>query len=252
MPAQPDIRIARNLDEWAAASAALIHEVGERAVQDYDRFMLGLSGGATPERLYKTLASPLYADRYDWSLTDFYFSDERCVPPDHPESNFGLTERTLFRPLTIRRDQIHRMTGEAPDPEQAAQEYEHHLRLALADSVEGRPPLDLLLLGLGQDGHTASLFPDTAAVKERHRWVTVGHAPSAPSTRLTLTLGVINQASVVLFLVAGTAKAEIVKRVLEPEIAADRELPAALVNPAEGRLLWLLDQDAAAGLTRRY
>ena len=251
MPCLSDIRVAHDPDKWAKAAVPLIHEVGEQAVQDHGGFLLALSGGSTPERLYQTLSSSMYADRYDWSQTGFFFSDERCVPPGHPDSNFGLADRTLFRPLKIRDDQIHRMAGEAPDADQAARDYERGLRIAAAASSAHRPPMDLILLGLGHDGHTASLFPGTGAVHEFQRWVTVGHAPSQPSMRLTLTLGVINRASVVVFLVTGAAKAEIVKRVLEPSNDVDRQLPAALVKPDRGRLIWLLDHDAAMNLSAR-
>ncbi|WP_455388139.1 6-phosphogluconolactonase, partial [Petrachloros mirabilis] len=208
-----------------------------------------LSGGTTPEQLYRTLASPPYASRVDWSRTIFFFSDERCVAPDHADSNFGLVSRTLFAPLAIPPEHIHRMRGEAADPEAAALDYEHQLHIINSSTQNDFPHLDLLLLGLGQDGHTASLFPGTKAVNERQRLVAVGHSPTGITARLTLTLGVINHASVVLFLIMGANKAKIVKRVLEPKTDADRQLPAALVKPRRGRLIWLLDGPAAALLT---
>lgn len=244
-----EIRIAQDQDNWATAAATLLYDVGRQAVENHGRFFLALSGGSTPERLYHRLVHVQSTDRFDWSRCTFFFSDERCVPPDHPDSNFGLANRTLFRPLNIETNHIHRMQGELSDPDLAARDYEQLLRTA-AGTVDGEwPQLDLVLLGLGNDGHTASLFPGTAAVDEHQRSVTVGHAPSDPRTRLTLTLGVINRATVVLFLVTGAAKASIVKAILEPENDADRQLPAALVHPKSGRLLWLLDPPAAAELT---
>ncbi len=248
MSGSPRIHIARDEDDWATAAAALIHKLGREAFLDHGRFLIALSGGATPERLYNRLASPPYIDRFDWSQTAFFFSDERCVPPDHPDSNFGLANRALFHPLNINPDHVHRMHGEQADPDSAARDYEGLLRMACGSSSGTWPRLDLVLLGLGHDGHTASLFPDTAAVHEHHRVVTVGHAPSGPSTRLTLTLGVINKASVVLFLVTGANKAGIVRTILEPRTDADRRLPAALVKPERGRLIWMLDRPAAAEL----
>src|SRR5215510_2054995 len=244
-----EIRIAQDQENWATAAATLLYDVGRQAVENHGRFFLALSGGSTPERLYHRLVHAQSTDRFDWSHCTFFFSDERCVPPDHPDSNFGLANRTLFRPLNIETNHIHRMRGELSDPDLAARDYERLLR-TVAGTMDGEwPQLDLVLLGLGNDGHTASLFPGTAAVDEHQRWVTVGHAPSDPRTRLTLTLGVINRATVVLFLVTGAAKAHILKTVLEPESDADRQLPSALVHPTSGRLIWLLDSPAAAELT---
>jgi 6-phosphogluconolactonase len=250
MPGSPHIRIAHDEEEWATAAADLIHKFAQEAVLRHGRFLIALSGGTTPQRLYNQLAAPPYIDRLDWSRTTFFFSDERCVPPDHPDSNFGLANRALFHPLRINPDRVYRMNGEEADPDSAARDYEQRLREACGSSTGTWPRLDLVLLGLGQDGHTASLFPGTTALHEHQRIVAVGHAPSGPPIRLTLTLGVINEASVVLFLVTGSNKAGIVRTVLEPSADADRRLPAALVKPERGRLIWLLDRPAAAGLTR--
>lgn len=250
MVSLPEIRITRDRKEWAKEAATLILELGQQALRSHGCFSLALSGGATPGILYETLASPAYAERFDWSHTAFLFVDERCVPPDHPDSNFGLANRALFLPLKINPDKLYRMRGEMHDPERAAHEYEQQIRAVCGTSKETDiwPHIDLILLGVGNDGHTASLFPDTTAVNERLRWVTVGYAPSGTLTRLTLTLGVINQATVVLFLVTGADKARIVKTILQPSSDADRQLPAALVKPNGGRLIWLLDRPAASQL----
>ena len=250
MPGKPEIRITQDRHEWATEAAALIQELGELAIRDHGWFYIALSGGTTPEQLYRTLVSPPHASRVDWSRTIFFFSDERCVMPDHPDSNFGLASRALFIPLSIPPEHIYRMRGEVADPEAAALDYERQLRIIDGPAQTDSPRFDLLLLGLGQDGHTASLFPGTKTVSEKQRLVAVGHAPAGIVTRLTLTLGVINQASVVLFLIMGGDKAKIVKRILEPETDADRQLPAALVKPQSGRLIWLLDGSAAALLKR--
>ena len=254
MAGSTEIRIAQDQEEWATAAATAVHESGRQAIRDHGRFLLALSGGSTPERLYHRLANAQSVNRFDWSHTIFFFGDERCVPPDHPDSNFGLANRTLFRPLNIGADHIHRMRGELSDPDLAARDYERLLRATVGSATGDWPQLDLVLLGLGNDGHAASLFPGTAAVAESQRWVTVGHAPSGPPTRLTLTLGVINQATVILFLVTGAAKAGIVKTILEPSNDPHRRLPAALVKPEGGRLIWLLDRSAAAELagSKRY
>lgn len=250
MPSSPDILIAHDPEEWVETARNLVLEIGAQAVQDHGRFVIALSGGNTPERVYRALSSSSNMDRLDWTSTIFFFSDERCVPPDHPQSNFALADRALFQPLSIHPDQVHRMHGEAPDPERAAREYERHLRTDCRGPSDSWPSFDLVLLGIGHDGHTASIFPGTSAVEERTRWVTVGQAPSGIPTRLTLTLGVINQASVVLFLVTGADKAATVKQILEPGSAAERRVPAALVKPERGRLIWLLDATAAAQLAK--
>jgi 6-phosphogluconolactonase len=249
MSGRPEIRVASHPSEWAAETATLIHQLRRQAIDERGGFLIALSGGRTPEQLYHRLASATPTERGDWSSTRFFFSDERWVPRDHPESNFNLVDRALFRPLDIPSDHIHPMTGEHADAEAGAREYESLLRVLATPPGDAWPHLDLVLLGVGNDGHTASLFPRTDAVLERRRWVTVGHAPSGPPIRLTLTLGVINQATVVLFLVSGAEKARIVKTVLEPQQEADRLLPAALVQPERGRLIWFLDSAAAAELS---
>ena len=249
MSSRPEVHVLNDIAEWTAEAAALTRDLRQQAVHERGRFLVALSGGRTPEQVYRRLASQSPAAPQEWSSTHFFFSDERCVPPDHPESNYHLADAALFRPLNIPEDRIHRMRGEHPNPDAAAREYEDVLRTVTNADPAGWPQLDLLMLGIGNDGHTASLFPGTDALRERRRWVTVGHAPSGPPTRLTLTLGVINQATVVLFLASGNSKADRVKAVLEPQQDADRELPAALVRPDRGRLIWLLDRPAAAKLT---
>jgi 6-phosphogluconolactonase len=241
-----EIHVLNDLSQWATAAATLTLELRRYALEEGKRFSLALSGGRTPEELYHRLT--MLSTEREWANADFFFSDERCVPPHHPDSNFHLADQTLFRPLRIAQDHIHRMRGEHPDPDAAAREYEERLQ-AVTQMGDKWPHLDLVLLGVGNDGHTASLFPGTDAVHERRRWVTVGHAPSGPPTRLTLTLGVINHATVVLFLASGESKAGIVKTILEPEQESDRQLPAALVQPERGRLIWMLDRAAAAKLT---
>jgi 6-phosphogluconolactonase len=250
MPAVPDIRIHRDSQTWAEAAAEFVLEVGKEAVRANGRFFIALSGGTTPETLYRALTSPAFADRFDWSRATFFFSDERCVPPDDPRSNYALAQKTLFTPLTITPSQVYRMVGESRDPQTAAHEYEQQLRLATKTAPSDQPSLDLILLGLGEDGHTASLFPGSPALRDNQRMIAVTQSPKDPPTRLTMTLGVINQASVILFLAAGAGKAGVVRAILDPKTEAERQLPAALVAPEEGRLIWLLDQAAASELPR--
>jgi len=252
MSSRPEVHVLNDIAGWTAEAAALTRDLRQQAVHERGRFLVALSGGRTPEQVYRRLASQSPAAPQEWSSTHFFFSDERCVPPDHPDSNYHLADAALFRPLNIPEDRIHRMRGEHPNHDAAAREYEDVLRTVTNADPAGWPQLDLLMLGIGNDGHTASLFPGTDALRERRRWVTVGQAPSGPRTRLTLTLGVINQATVVLFLASGNSKADRVKAVLEPQQDADRELPAALVRPDRGRLIWLLDRPAAAKLTGHH
>jgi 6-phosphogluconolactonase len=249
MSVLPEILVVNpDTSQWAVEAASLVRGLRQQAVTERGRFLIALSGGRTPKELYHQLTSASLGSRDEWSSTHFFFSDERCVPPDHPDSNYRLAEQALFRPLDIAHDRISRMKGEHSNPETAATEYEGVLRTTTPGKAKW-PRLDLVLLGIGNDGHTASLFPGTDAVHEQRRWVTVGQAPASPSTRLTLTLGVINQATVVLFLASGEGKAAIIKTILEPRQEADRQLPAALVRPERGRLIWLLDRPAAAQLT---
>ena len=248
MSAVPEIRIHNDSQAVAEAAAQFILEVGREAVRAKGRFVLALSGGTTPGILYRALASPAFADRFDWSKAIFFFSDERCVPPNDPRSNYALAGKTLFTPLNIPSSQVYRMAGESSDPQAAASEYEQQLRLATKTAPSVPPSLDLLLLGLGEDGHTASLFPGTPILRDYRRAIAATQSPKDPPHRLTMTLAAINRASVVLFLVAGAGKAEVVRAILDPKTEAERQFPASLVMPEEGRLIWFLDQAAAAKL----
>lgn len=251
MAVTPEIIVARHGEEWAQKAAEFIRTASKQAIESSGRCVIALSGGSTPRTLYQALRSPEWNTRLDWSRIVFLFGDERCVPPEDPDSNFGMAQRELFQPLNLPHDRVHRMKGEYPDPTTAAEEYENTLRHITTCPAPAVPRIDLILLGLGDDGHTASLFPGTAAVHERSKLVTVGHAPTGITHRLTLTLGVLNRAAVVLFIVTGAGKAEMVRRVIESESETDRALPAARVSPESGRLVWILDQAAAQRLTRK-
>jgi len=251
MPAVPDIRIHRDSQAWAQAAAEFVLEVGEEAVRTNGRFLIALSGGTTPETLYRALTSPAFADRFDWSRTTFFFSDERCVPPDDPRSNYALAKKILFTPLNIMPSQVYRMAGESSDPQAAAYEYEQQLLLATKTSSSAQPSRDLILLGLGEDGHTASLFPGATILRDHQRMIAATQSPKDPPNRMTMTLAAINRASVILFLVTGVGKAGVVRAILDPRTEAERQLPAARVAPEEGRLIWFLDQAAAAELPIR-
>lgn len=248
MRVTPDIRVAQHVQQWAQDAAAYIHALSEQAIKSRGRFLIVLSGGSTPKTLYQMLASPEWNGRFNWDKIVFLFGDERCIPPDHPESNFGMASAALFQPLNIHSDCIFRMKGEYESPSGAAKEYEDQLRALMQCHIPMLPSIDLILLGLGEDGHTASLFPGTTALEEQSKVVTVGRAPTGVPSRITLTLGVLNRAAVILFLVTGAGKASVVRRVIQPATEADRSLPAARVAPESGQLIWMLDQAAGAQL----
>jgi len=236
----------------ANAAAAFVLEVGKEAIRTKGRFCIALSGGMTPATLYRALTSPPVADRFDWAQTTFFFSDERCVPPDDPRSNYALAQKALFDPLNIAPAQIYRMAGESKDPLAAATEYEQQIRLATNTLSTAPPSLDLILLGLGEDGHTASLFPGASILQDHQRAIAATQSPKDPANRITMTLAAINRANVILFLVAGAGKAGVVRAILDPKTEADRRLPASLVRPEVGRLMWFLDRAAAAELQIQY
>jgi 6-phosphogluconolactonase len=232
-------------------TAALAEQAARRFIklvaeaQDHHAFMVALSGGTTPQTLYALLSSDSYRRQVDWTRIEFFFTDERAVPSDHPASNYRLANESLFRPVGVLPAQVHRMRGEMEDLNAASELYTHELT-ALVDG--GLPRFDLIFLGLGPDGHTASLFPNSAVLQERTRWVApVLNAPKPPPRRLTLTVPVLNAACEMIFLVSGQDKASAVREVLQG-IAPAEEYPAKLVRPAAGRLLWLLDEAAASSL----
>ncbi len=211
---------------------------------------VALAGGRTPEASYRLLAEAPLRDGIDWGRVQVFWGDERCVPPDHPDSNYRMAREALLTRVPIPADNVHRMRGGMADAIAAAREYEGDLWRACRVDVDVLPRLDLCLLGLGADGHTASLFPGSPAIRERARWVVAGWMEKLASWRLTLTPPVINNARHVLFLVTGAEKAEAVRAVLEGPAEPDR-LPAQIVRPARGSVEWLLDRDAASRLAGR-
>lgn len=234
-------RVAEAAAEHFVATAAM-------AMNAYSRCAVALAGGSTPENLYRLLASHPYRRQVDWSRVEVFFGDERCVRSESEFSNYGKARAALLDHVPLQPGRLHPMQGNLK-PGDGAWLYEEELRRVFGPE----PPLprfDLILLGMGDDGHTASLFPGMPAVDETERWVVDTAVPSyvKPNVpRLTLTLPVINAAHSVLFLVTGASKAERVREVL----AGGSQLPAARVTPARGALIWLLDEDAAALLDRR-
>ena len=207
---------------------------------------IALAGGRTPEAVYRLLAEPPYRERVDWARVEVFWGDERCVPPDHTDSNYRMALEALISRVPVPAAHVHRMRGEV-DPTAAAQEYERTLRTVFGETGDGPPRLDLILLGLGSDGHTASLFPGTPVVREAAQWVAAAWVAKFEVWRLTLTPPSLNAARHVLFLVTGPDKAEAVRAVLEGPLDPDR-LPAQIVRPSEGRVEWILDREAASRL----
>jgi 6-phosphogluconolactonase len=219
-----------------------------QAVAERGVFSIALSGGSTPAELYRRLASPPAVERVNWPAVQVFFGDERCVPPGHPESNYGMVRRTLLEGAPVPNENVHRMAGELP-PAVAATMYEDELRAVFRIPHDAVPRFDLILLGMGPDGHTASLFPGTAALHEWQRLVVANHVPQLNTDRLTLTFPVLNNGRQVAFLVTGADKAEALAGVLEGPPTPDR-YPAQAVRPTDGRLVWLMDKAAAAKLSQ--
>ena len=211
-------------------------------------FTVALAGGSTPRGLYTRLADDAaLRTSIPWTATDFFWSDERNVPPGHAQSNYRMAHEALLAKVGVPPARVHRIRGEQ-DAHAAAAAYEQEVR-SFFEVPEGIPRFDLMLLGLGADGHTASLFPDSAALTEDTRLVSPNWVATLDAYRLTMTLPLINAARRVVFLVTGSDKADAVRRVLEPD-AGSPTLPAQLVRPVDGQLIWLLDRDAASLLAR--
>jgi 6-phosphogluconolactonase len=242
--AKPEVRVHADLESLSKAAAESLAEIAAASVTSGGWFSLALSGGETPRALFQVLRAQ-YERRVPWMRGEIFWVDERYVPPQDPRSNYGMAKSEWLAGSPIPRENVHPMATDLPTPEEAARQYERVLR---AHFLHQWPRIDLMVLGLGADCHTASLFPRSPALSESARWVTWAEAPVGPSQRLTLTLPVINHASSVHFLVSGEAKAEALRRVIED--AADvTNCPASGVSPSEGRVTWWVDEAAASKLS---
>jgi len=236
-----EVRVAPDAASLARLAAEeLARRIGA-AVAARGRCDLALAGGATPRRLYALLAAPPFRDALPWGSLDLWLGDERCVPPGHPDSNERMVRETLLAGDPPPPARLHRIRGEWPDPEVAARSYEAELRSAL-----GAGGLDVALLGMGPDGHVASLFPGDEALEERERWVRAATSPRPPPRRITLTLPALEAAAAVLLVVSGADKAERVAEVLSGRAG---HLPAGRLAP-RGEAIWLLDEAAAGRMER--
>jgi 6-phosphogluconolactonase len=267
MKSQPSSEIIVLPDRAALAreAAARFVALAQSALATRGEFSVALSGGATPRDAYDLLASPEFASRVDWARIHFFWGDERAVPPDHPDSNYRMAYETLLARIQPPARNVHRIRAELA-PADAAREYEEELQnffqpqsaqrtqrkkenpATSVSSMVNPARIDLILLGLGADGHTASLFPHTRVLHERTRWVAAEYVEELEAHRITLTVPIINAAKNILWLVAGEDKAQTVREVLRGAHRPD-DLPAQLIRPRDGRAVWLLDRDAAAQLT---
>jgi 6-phosphogluconolactonase len=238
------IRVLPDAVALADAAARHVLEQGQAAIDARGAFSIALSGGSTPRELHLRVSTPPLANQIEWNRVHVFFGDERCVPPDDPQSNYRMAYETLLSRVPIPAEHIHRMRGELP-PQEAADDYERQLRAFFGDEP---PRLDMILLGMGDNGHTASLFPGLTAVHEQQRWVVAEYVAEVGMWRISLTPPIINLAREVMFLVAGAGKASMLRQVLEGPFAPD-ERPAQIVRPSPGELLWLVDAAAAAQLS---
>ncbi len=240
------IQVYPDLESLSRAAAKLFARQSRQMVRAQGRFSVALSGGHTPERTYQFLAQQPLRDQVPWAQVHVFWGDERCVPPDDPQSNARMARQALLDQVPIPAAQIHPIPC-TQTPRQAAEEYEALLRSFFAG---GPPRFALVFLGLGENGHTASLVPGTPVVEERERWVAEVYVPEQAMWRVTLTAPLINQAAVVAFLVAGAAKAQVLQRVLEGPFDP-HSLPAQLIQPTNGTPYWLVDREASKELGKR-
>ncbi|MDQ1591428.1 MAG: 6-phosphogluconolactonase [Pyrinomonadaceae bacterium] len=243
--ATPNLQIFADANEVAHAAARRFAELAREGVETNGRFSVALAGGSTPKRVYELLAGEEFGARLDWSGVHIFFGDERCVPPDHADSNYRMANEALLSRVALPEQNVHRMRGEG-DAVANARLYEDELRGYFGDTTAW-PEFDLIMLGMGDDGHTASLFPGTHALGVRTAWVTANWVEKFDTYRVTLTAPAINHARHVMFIVTGAGKAERLEEVIHGAPEPER-LPSQLIQPRAGALAWFLDEAAAAKL----
>ncbi|HEU4387316.1 MAG TPA: 6-phosphogluconolactonase [Blastocatellia bacterium] len=248
------LQVYDDADQLAAEAARLFTQLASESVERSDRFNVALSGGNTPIAMFIRLAQEPYCSAAPWKSTHVFWADERCVPPDDPDSNYRLAVELLLSRVPIPAGNIHRVPAEMPDHDSAAAQYSENVRAAFArdqhdgDDANSLPRFDLVTLGLGDDGHTASLFPHSAALKSGQLIAVANYVEKLRTSRITLTPAVINKARNVIFLVAGDNKALALKHTLEDEYQPEA-YPAQLIRPTKGTLLWMVDVDSAGLLS---
>ena len=248
MKSAAEIRILTTPQELSEAAAGEVVRDANEAVKARGRFTIALSGGSTPKSLFNLLATNA-RNALPWDRMYFFWGDERHVPPTDPDSNYRMAEEVMLSKVPVPPGNVFRMATENPDAARVAEDYEKTLRKFFQLAADGVPQFDFILLGMGPDGHTASLFPGTAALQEKSRLVVSNWVEKLKTNRLSFTLPVLNAARCVAFLVSGTDKAPALKTVLE-ENASGEQYPAKLVNPSAGKLIWFLDRAAASSLSK--
>jgi 6-phosphogluconolactonase len=244
---EPSVRTFANLEELSLAAAREFTRAASSRLAGANLFSVALSGGTTPRRFFELLATPEFSKSIQWSRVHLFQVDERCVPPDSPQSNYKMIRETLLDRIELPNPNFHRMQAERPDREAAAREYENDLRRTLDAPAPEWPRFDMIFLGLGDDGHTASLFPGTSALAEDRVAVCPNYVEKLKMWRMTLTMPVLNAGAHVIFLVAGSEKKDLVRQLLRGPTATP-PLPSGLVKPARGAVDWYLDQAAASSL----
>jgi 6-phosphogluconolactonase len=239
-----EVRVLEDPERVAREAAGLFVRLSVEAVSTRGAFSVALSGGSTPRRVYELLAADDYRSQVTWPSVHVFFGDERTVPPDHPDSNFRMANEALLSHVDLPAENVHRMNG-VGDAAANASRYESELRAFFGDAAW--PRFDLVMLGMGDDGHTASLFPGSAALAEERAWVVANWVEKFQTWRITLTAPAINAARRVLFLVTGAAKADRLREVIAGERDPTR-LPSQLIQPHDGTLEWFVDRAAAAKL----
>ena len=239
-------RLTTPQDLFQAAAEEVIRDATD-AVAKRGRFTIALSGGSTPKNLYTLIAANASAN-LPWDQMFFFWGDERHVPPDDPDSNYRMAKEALLSKVPIPANNVFPIPAENPDANAAAEAYEQTLRKFFNLPAGEFPSFDLILLGMGPDGHTASLFPESAALQEKSRLVVANWVEKLKTSRITLTLPVLNAARCVAFLVSGGDKAEVLREVLEGSAPAEK-YPSRLVQPSDGKLIWLVDRAAASQLS---
>ena len=242
--ARPRVQVFDDAEAVARGAAERFVELGQAAIDARGCFSVGLAGGSTPKRTYELLASEAYREQLNWSKVHIFFGDERCVPPDHSESNYRMANEALISRVSIPPPNVHRING-LGDAVANASLYEDELRTFF--NPASWPRFDLVLLGMGDDGHTASLFPGTKALAERQAWVVANWVEKVGAFRITLTAPAINHAANIAFLVTGATKAERLLEVLRGALDPEK-LPSQLIQPLDGSLFWLVDKAAAGRL----
>ncbi len=243
------IKIFPNSDELNFFAAEKFVEIANKAIEENGRLTVALAGGSTPKSLYQLLSSGNFKDQMDWTKVFFFFGDERNVLPGDAESNFRMANENLFLPLHISVENVFRWQTELRNTEKIAEIYEESAKFFFALNGDELARFDLILLGIGGDGHTASLFPFTEALRETKKIAVANSVEKLATTRLTLTIPVINNAANVIFLVKGADKAETLQTVLEGKLQPEK-FPAQSIKPENGELFWLVDEQAAALLDR--